>query len=111
MKIIVDNNLPGKVALFLSRDFKASAHVEEFGLDENTEDREIWEFAKQRKYAILTKDSDFEGMSRLYGCPPKVIQLTCGNKSTAEIISILAKSSTIIRDFIADKENCLMYLQ
>lgn len=55
MKIIVDNNLSGKVALFLNRDFKASAHVEEFGLDENTEDREIWEFAKRENTPFLQR--------------------------------------------------------
>ena len=50
-------------------------------------------------------------MSRLFGCPPKVIQLICGNKSASGIISILEKSVNINRSFDDDEENCLMYLQ
>jgi len=111
MKVIVDNNLSNRVAAFLDKTFKGSAHVEKFRLDENTEDAQIWKFAKEKGFTILTKDNDFEAMSRLFGCPPKVIQLTCGNKSTSEIISILTRGITEIRAFIGDKENCLMYLQ
>jgi len=42
MKIIVDNNLSNRIAVFLNQSFKGSAHVENFGLDENTEDAQIW---------------------------------------------------------------------
>ncbi len=111
MKIIVDNNLSNRVAAFLEKTFKGSAHVEKFSLDEDTEDSQIWTFAKQNNFIILTKDNDFEAMSRLFGCPPKVIHLICGNKSTSEIISILINSIKAIRSFIEDDENCLMYLQ
>ena len=111
MKIIVDNNLSNRVASFLDKTFKGSAHVEKFGLDEMTGDAQIWTFAKENNFTILTKDNDFEAMSRLFGCPPKVIQLTCGNKTTMEIISILTKSIHILRSFISDDENCLLYLQ
>ncbi len=111
MKVIVDNNLSHRIASFLEKTFKGSAHVEKFGLDENTEDWQIWTFAKQNTFTILTKDNDFEAMSRLFGCPPKVIQLACGNKSTSEIISILTKSISAVHTFIEDDENCLMYLQ
>lgn len=80
-------------------------------MDEHTEDIAIWNFAKEKNWAILTKDNDYEALSRLYGCPPKVIQLTCGNKTTTQIMSILEKSQSVIHAFLKDNENCLMYLQ
>ena len=111
MKILVDNNLSFRAAIFLNKTFKGSIHVEKFGLDTDTEDSEIWQFAKENKFAILTKDNDFEAMSRLFGCPPKVIYLTCGNKTTGEIVTILEKNIRVIRSFTEDTENCLLYLQ
>jgi predicted nuclease of predicted toxin-antitoxin system len=111
MKVLVDNYLSYRTASFLDKTFKGSSHVEKFGLDENTEDSEIWQFALEEGYSILTKDNDFESMSRLFGCPPKVIYLTCGNKTTGEIVTILHKSLLIIQSFIEDNENCLLYLQ
>lgn len=111
MKVLVDNNLSYRVATFLDKTFEGSSHVEILGLDENTEDSEIWEFAKEKDFVILTKDNDFEAMSRLFGCPPKVIYLTCGNKSTNDIVTILEKSVRLIQSFSEGSENCLLYLQ
>ena len=111
MKFLVDNNISFRVAKFLTQFFSDSAHVADFNMDVSTEDETIWTFAKKNGYTILTKDNDFEAMSRLFGCPPKVIQLVCGNKPSSTIISILEKSSEMIRLFDTDDENCLMYLQ
>ena len=109
--ILVDNNLSYRLATHLKPAFAGSIHVANFNMDQNTEDIAIWNFAKEKGYTILTKDNDFETLSRLLGCPPKVVQMTCGNKTTAEIISILEKSCTAIQLFINDTENCLLYLQ
>jgi len=111
MRILVDNNTSYRVAKFLNESFIGSNHVSKFGLDENTEDIAIWKFAKENEYTILTKDNDYEAMSRLFGCPPKVIQLICGNKSTAEIVQLLTKNLSNISQFNDDSENCLLYLQ
>ena len=109
--VLVDNNLSYRVATFFDKTFEGSCHVAKFNMDENTDDNVIWKFAKEKNFTILTKDTDYEALSRLFGCPPKVIQLICGNKTTSEIISILEKSSSAIHSFINDDENCLMYLQ
>jgi predicted nuclease of predicted toxin-antitoxin system len=111
MKILIDNNLSFKVSKYLDALFAGTKHVADFGLDENTEDSLIWKFATDNHFSILTKDTDFEAMSRLLGCPPKVIQLTCGNKKTPEIISILGQNEMSLEAFLKDEENCLMFLQ
>ena len=60
--------------------FPDSSHVQFHGLTE-ADDREIWEFAKAQEFCIVTQDADFAERSRLYGSPPKVIWLRCGNAS------------------------------
>lgn len=109
--ILVDNNISYRVVVYLEKAFPGSAHVAKYNMDENTDDLVVWNFAKEKGFTVLTKDNDFESLSRLYGCPPKVVQLTCGNKTTAQIISVLEKGSGVIGGFIEDNENCLMYLQ
>ena len=95
----------------LTNSFDENKHVSYFHFDKNTEDSKIWKYAKENGYTILTKDNDFEAMSRLFSCPPKVIQLLCGNKKTTEIIRILNKNSDAIKQFDTDTENCLLFLQ
>src|ERR1035437_3206179 len=111
MKILVDNNISPSVISLNEKFFKNSKHVVELNLDKNTEDAVIWEYAKKNGFVILTKDNDFEAMSRVFGCPPKVIQLICGNKTTNEVLHILWNNHTIIKEFIKDNENCLLYIE
>ncbi|MEB3217215.1 MAG: DUF5615 family PIN-like protein [Nostocales cyanobacterium 94392] len=44
---------------------------------------EIWEFAKNQEFCIVTQDADYAERSRLYGSPPKIIWLRCGNALTS----------------------------
>lgn len=111
MKLLIDNNISYRVAVTLNKSILVCKHVSDFSLDANTEDSAIWNFAKKGGYIILTKDNDFEAMSRLFGCPPKVIQMICGNKRTPEIIRILEKNMGVIKLFDGDDENCLMFIQ
>src|ERR1041385_3764881 len=99
MRILVDNNLSPRICSYLDKSFPGSKHVSDFNLDENTDDSVIWKYATNNHFVILTKDTYFEALSRLLGCPPKVIQLICGNKRTSEIVSILADKANVIADF------------
>ncbi|MDX2286191.1 MAG: DUF5615 family PIN-like protein, partial [Bacteroidia bacterium] len=46
------------------------------------DDRQVWEFARQAQFAIITKDNDFNELSQLLGYPPYVIWIRRGNCST-----------------------------
>lgn len=111
MKLLIDNNISYRVCFLLVKSIQGSKHVSDFHLDKNTEDSAIWNFAQNNGYTILTKDNDFEALSRLFGCSQKVIQLVCGNKKTSELIKILKKNAEAIKLFDSDNENCLLYLQ
>ena len=49
------------------------------------DDAVIWDHALRHGFTIVSKDSDFSGLSSLFGAPPKVIWLTLGNCSTAVV--------------------------
>ncbi len=78
MKLLFDQNLSRKLVTRLGDIFPNASHVQFDELAEKT-DTEIWEFAKLNDFCIVTQDADFAERSRLYGSPPKVVWLECGN--------------------------------
>ncbi len=63
MTLLVDNQLPMALARHLSALGCECIHVRDVGLDEAT-DHSIWEYAKERNLAIVTKDEDFQATQR-----------------------------------------------
>ena len=88
--------------------FSESRHVRDtVGI--NADDFEIWNYARENGFTILTKDNDFDELSQINGCPPKVIHLSCGNKPTLFISNLLLSYEKEIRQFVgSDTDNCLM---
>jgi len=72
--------------------------VREYGLQE-AEDSAVWDFAKKNEFTIVSKDSDFQQRSFLYGAPPKFIWLRVGDCPVAEIENLLRKHSATIHTF------------
>lgn len=88
MKLLFDQNLSPRLATRLQDLFPASSHVSWVSLDQ-AEDVEVWEYARQHEYLLVTKDADFSELSTLQGFPPKVIWLQLGNCTTAQVESLL----------------------
>jgi predicted nuclease of predicted toxin-antitoxin system len=86
MKLLFDQNASPKLVQLLADLFPDSLHVQSAGLD-CAEDEQIWEFARQNGFAIVSKDADYHDLSILRGTPPKVIWLQLGNCTTAEVES------------------------
>lgn len=82
-------------------------------LDEfsKVDDRRIWEIARKNGYCIVTKDWDFKFMSVSFGCPPKVIRLNCGNRTTAFIANLLRQRFWAIDEFLKNGEDCYLEIQ
>lgn len=70
-------------------------------------DREVWEYARDHGYALVSKDSDFRQLAFLYGPPPKVIWLRVGNASTAMVLRALLDHRPAIEAFDSDVEEAL----
>ena len=61
-------------------------------------DKAIWEYAREEGYAIVTQDADFHEYSLLFGGPPLVIWLKCGNQPKAVVLSKLIDNRNEIED-------------
>jgi predicted nuclease of predicted toxin-antitoxin system len=99
LKLLFDQNLSRKLVPRLANIFPNSSHVQFHGFTEAM-DSEIWDFAKAQEFCIVTQDADFAERSRLYGSPPKVIWLRCGNTPTSNVEAILRSGAEEIKEFL-----------
>lgn len=107
MKLLFDQNLSRKLVARLADIFPESSHVHFHDLTE-ADDSDIWEFAKAQGFCIVTQDADFAERSRLYGAPPKVIWLRCGNAPTNSVEALFRSAVETIQEFIGDSTlDCL----
>lgn len=109
MKLLLDQNLSRKIVGQIEAVFPESSHIASV-LTEKTSDRDIWLYAREHEFAILTKDDDFEQRSILLGHPPKVIWIRLGNCKTSEIVSLLINSQKTILAFGDDGEKSILPL-
>lgn len=108
MKLLLDENLSPRLVYALSDSDSEVTHLHFCNLGSATDDT-VWYYAKAHGFAIVSKDSDFAERSFLYGCPPKVIWIRLGNRSTTEIEQLLRSAKELIRTFIEDDlETCLI---
>ena len=101
MKLLFDQNLSFKLCRQLADLFPDSSQVRLLGLAE-ADDRVVWDYAKENGFFLVTQDSDYADMAALYGAPPKVIWLRCGNQPTTEILGLLRQQASAINAFAGD---------
>jgi len=107
MRLLLDQNISHKVLHYLPDQFIGSTSVKKEGLI-NSPDKEIWEFAKEKDFVIVTQDSDFNDLNSLYGFPPKVIWIRTGNLKTMEIVDVLIDYAEDIENFLTNENyGCL----
>ena len=99
MKLLVDQNLSHRLPVRLADLFPGSTHVRAAKLDQAPDDQ-IWEYARAHDFCIVTRDSDFAERSRLYGAPPKVVWLRCGNSTPQQVEAILRHNALLITELI-----------
>jgi predicted nuclease of predicted toxin-antitoxin system len=101
MKLLFHQNLSPRLVNRLADLYPDSQHVYFLGLDQ-TDDRIVWEYARQNDFAVVTRDSDFSELSLLWGFPPKVIWIRRSNCSTNQIEEILRSHHEAIAQFDQD---------
>lgn len=109
MKLLFDQNLPARIVKSLSDIFPNSVHLKTLGMAA-TDDRAIWDYARDNGFSIISKDSDFHQMSFLFGAPPKTIWLRCGNCSTTVLETIIRRNTRKIAAFLKDDESALLVI-
>lgn len=109
MRLLFDQNLSRRLVDDLATLFPNSVHVGAVGLNEAT-DREIWLYAGEHDYLIVSKDSDFRQLAFLLGPPPRALWLRVGNRSTVAIAEFLSSSADVIARFAESEDEALLVL-
>lgn len=108
MKLLLDENLSQRLVALIDDLYPESRHVEDCGLASASDD-EVWLFAAERGFDIVSKDSDFAERSALQGSPPKVIWLRTGNCTSDLALGALRSAFPQILAFLTSKaESCLV---
>ncbi len=110
MRLLLDQNLSRKLSVPLQDIFPGSVHVALLGLDQ-ANDQVIWDFAKANDLAILTQDSDFYDLACVWGFPPKVIWLRCGNQKSAHVEFLLRNNLEEIKRFGEDQSTACLEIR
>jgi predicted nuclease of predicted toxin-antitoxin system len=103
VKLLLDENLSRKLVARLADLYPESDHVVDIGL-RSSPDREVWEFAGNGGFMIVTADSDFYELATTLGPPPKVIWLRRWTHPTRDAEQLLRREAVRIADFAADPE-------
>ena len=103
MKLLFDQNISFRIVSKISDFFPEAKQGRKLKLV-NYSDKEIWNYAKEYNYTIVTFDADFFDLSNLKGHPPKIIWLRFGNTKTDYLVEILNSKKSIIKDFIFAEE-------
>jgi predicted nuclease of predicted toxin-antitoxin system len=101
MKLLFDQNLAPRLVTRLADLFPDSDHVYPLGLDQAL-DIEVWNYARDNDFILVSKDADFGEMSLLHGHPPKLIWLRLGNCTTSQIERLLRLSYDAIEQMNQD---------
>lgn len=109
MKLLLDANISWRVIKNIESCFPDCLHSKDIKIKQPAKDIEIWNYAKQNNFTILTHDDDFEKLLLLKGAPPKVIILKTFNKSTSQIAELLISKKEVINSFILNGD--LMILE
>lgn len=92
MIIWIDAQLSPAIAFWIENNFGVKSFaLRDIGL-RDAEDEEIFLEAKKANAVVITKDSDFLLLLDRFGSPPKILWLTCGNTSNANLKIILSKT-------------------
>ena len=90
MKLLFDANLSFRLVEQLNDLYPDSIHVRKIALEKSS-DQDIWDYAHNNGYTVVTKDADFHEYTIVRGSPPKVIWIRRGNCSTKDIACIIHK--------------------
>ena len=109
MRLLFDQNLSRHLLSQLGVEYPESLHIIDVGLDTAT-DVEIWAWAGQHDYVIVSKDSDFRQLAFLHGPPPKAVWLRLGNASTLDVFNVLRDHLDDVTRFAATEDEALLVL-
>lgn len=86
MKFLIDHQLPPALARFLENELGAEAiHVIDAGMEKSSDDQ-IWSYASENSYVLVSKDEDFVSFF-LRAPTAKLLWVRIGNCRKAHLLS------------------------
>lgn len=85
MKLLIDNQLPFQLAVFLRWRGHECVHVLDVGLDEAT-DMEVWTRAGREGWILVSKDEDFVALANRPGEAGRLVWVRLGNCRNAALM-------------------------
>ena len=101
MKFLVDAQLPRRIARRLGELGYDAVHTLDLPAANRTPDAEIIATAETENRIVVTKDADFVHSFVLYRRPPKLLLISTGNISNAQLEALLLPSVPAIVDAFA----------
>ncbi|ADE12700.1 DUF5615 family PIN-like protein [Sideroxydans lithotrophicus] len=102
MKLLLDENLSRRIVPFLQTAYPGSSQVALLNL-EGASDSEVWQYAKNNGFVIVSRDSDFQERSLVAGHPPQVVWLKIPNRSKTVVLNILLDHHTEIEQALFEQ--------
>lgn len=103
MRLLLDENLSESLLPVVQDLYPESLHVRGLGAG-GAPDNRVWELAKEHGCLLVTRDEDFLRLSLLRGAPPKVVWITIGNCSNADLGRLLRSRHPDILRFAGQDE-------
>lgn len=96
MKLLLDENLSRRLVPFLQDAYPGSSQVVLLGL-ERASDYDVWRYAGEHDFVLVTQDADFYDIGLARGLPPPVLWLRAGNTSKSTVLQLLIERAVAIR--------------
>lgn len=109
MKLLFDHNISPSLVSRLADHFPGSEHVFNLQLHELT-DLQMWSYAREHDFVLVSKDADFAEISIDQGFPPKLLWLRIGNCKTTEIEDLIRSHFNAITELAANSERGILSL-
>lgn len=110
LRLLFDENLSPRLVEWLAESFPGSLHLDDVGLMGRS-DGDVWNYARDFGFVLVSKDNDFRQLSFLQGAPPKVVWLRIGNAPTKAVVDLLLSRKDDIEVFVQDVDSALLALQ
>jgi len=88
VKFLIDAHLPPELCRRFARRGHDAIHTSSLPRGNATTDAEVRSIATAESRVVVTKDIDFFNELVLYGPPPKLVLVRCGNVGRADLLAL-----------------------
>jgi predicted nuclease of predicted toxin-antitoxin system len=96
VKLLVDAQLPRRLALWLQQRGHDVIHTLDLAQQNRTPDSSLLTLANGEQRVLITKDTDFEITHELGQGPPKLLLVTTGNIHNNELLNLFVQHEATI---------------